>query len=331
MDLSTRYLGLTLRSPLVPSASPLSHDVDNVCRLEDSGAAAVVFHSLFEEQLRLERLDQHHQLEAYQDFYAEAQTFFPEPTLFHVGADEYLEHLAEAKRRCDIPIIGSLNGSTPGGWTAFARDIEEAGADALELNVYAIPTDPDRTSLDEEDRTVEMVRSVTSALAIPVAVKLSPYYTNFAHLARRLAAAGAGGLVLFNRFYQPDVDLDALEVRPSVALSARHELRLPMRWIAILKGRIDMSLAATSGVHGADDVVKALLVGADVAMMCSALLRYGIGFLQHVHDGLVEWMQAREYDSVEQLKGSMSQVHCADPSAFERAQYMRALQGYRLD
>jgi dihydroorotate dehydrogenase (fumarate) len=262
--------------------------------------------------------------------YAESLSYFPEPEQFRFGPDEYLEHLRRAKAALGIPVIASLNGSTPGGWMAYARKMQEAGADALELNLYEIPADLDTTSREVETRHLEVVREVRRTIAIPLAVKIGPYFSAPAGMAAQLGRAGADGLVLFNRFYQPDIDLAELEVRPGIRLSHPDELLLRLRWIAILHGRVPMSLAATGGVHGHEDVLKALLVGADVAMLCAALLRHGIGHLTEVRADLVRWMEEREYVSVEQLKGSMSQRSCDDPTAFERASYMKALAGYHV-
>lgn len=326
MDLSTTYLGLTLRSPLVVSAcAPLSEELDNIKRMEEHGAAAVVLHSLFEEQLRLERHELHHHLTQGTESYPEALTYFPEPAEFHVGPEQYLKHIARAKAAVNIPIIASLNGSTLGGWTGYARQIQQAGADALELNIYSIPTDPNITAAEIEAVYVDIVKAVRSAVTIPLAVKLSPFFTNFANVAKRLVDAGANGLVLFNRFYQPDIDLETLEVTPNLLLSTPMAMRLPLRWIAILYGRLPASLAATSGIHRAADVVKMLMVGADVTCLCSALLRHGIRHIATVEKELRQWLEEHEYESVRQLKGSLSQIKCHDPSAYERAQYMRAI------
>ena len=324
-DLTTNYLGLTLRSPLVPSASPLSQEISSIRRLEDAGAAAIVLYSLFEEQLRLESLELDHHLSAGTESFAESLTFFPQPSEFRLGPEGYLEHIRKAKETVDIPIIASLNGATVGGWTKFAREIEEAGADALECNIYYIPTDPELKAAEIEQTYVDIVWAVKSAISIPVTVKLSPFFTNFANVARRLDDAGADGLVLFNRFYQPDIDLDELEIRPNVLLSAPQALRLPLTWIGILYGRLHASLAATSGVHSAEDAIKLLMAGASVTMMCSALLRNGINHLRHTERGISDWMEQHEYESVRQMQGSMSQQRCSDPSAIERAQYMRAV------
>ncbi len=327
MDLSTTYLGLKLPSPLVVSASPLSRDVDGICRLEDAGASAVVLYSLFEEQLRQEEMDLNYHLSAGTESFAESLTYFPQATEFHTGPEGYLDHIRKAKSSVGMPIIASLNGSTLGGWTKFAADIERAGADALECNIYHIPTDPKLTAADVEKMYLDIVRAVKGAVTIPVAVKLSPYFSNLANMARRLDDAGADALVLFNRFYQPDIDLEELEIRPNVLLSTPQALRLPLTWIGILYGRIRASLAGTGGVHSAEDAVKLLMVGANVTMMCSALMRHGVNHLRHVERELREWMEAHEYESVAQMQGSMSQVRCPDPGAFERAQYMRAVKG----
>jgi dihydroorotate dehydrogenase (fumarate) len=327
VDLSTRYLGLRLRSPLVASASPLSHDLDSVRRLEDAGAAAVVLYSLFEEQLRQESQDLEYHLSAGTESFAESLTYFPQPGEFHTGPEGYLKHIARVKEAVNIPVIASLNGATLGGWTQFAREIEQAGADALECNIYFLPTDMELTSTQIEDAYLEIVRAVKLAVHIPVAVKLSPFFSNMANMAKRLDSVGADGLVMFNRFYQPDIDLDNLEIRPNVLLSTPQDLRLPLTWIGILYGRLIANLAATSGVHQAEDVIKLLMVGADVTMMCSVLLRNGHDHLRFVERQLEQWLAEHEYESVHQMQGSMSQLRCADPSAFERAQYMKAVKG----
>jgi len=328
MNLSTTYLGLNLRSPLVVSANPLSESVDNIKRMEDAGASAVVLYSLFEEQLRLERDTLFHYLENATESYAEALTYFPEPSEYRVGPEGYLEHIRKAKAAVNIPIIASLNGTSIGGWTTFARNIEQAGADALELNIYSIPTDLNVTAAEVEQTYLNILTAVKSSVGIPVAVKLGPFFSNFANMAKRLADAGADGLVLFNRFYQPDIDLEALEMVSNVLLSTPQALRLPLTWIGLLYGKVDVSFAATSGVHTAEDVLKLLMVGADVTMLASALLRNGIGYLATVEQNLVGWMTAHDYESVAQMKGSMSQANSANPSAFERAQYMRAVTNY---
>ncbi len=330
MDLRTTYLGLTLRSPLVVSAcGPLSEDLDNIKRMEDAGASAVVLYSLFEEQLRQERRELDHHMTEGTESFPEALTYFPEPHQFSLGPEEYLKHVARAKDAVDIPIIASLNGSTVGGWTDFASMLQQAGADALELNIYYIPSDLQFGGAEVEQTYIDIVKAVKSVVTIPVAVKLSPFFSNIANMAKRLDEAGANALVLFNRFYQPDIDLEELEVRPSVILSTPQALRLPMRWIAILFGRINADLAATSGVHQAPDVLKMLMAGADVTMLCSTLLAHGIEHVRVIEREMSQWMEQHRYDSTQQLQGSMSQMRCPDPSAFERAQYMRALTTYK--
>ncbi len=325
IDLSTTYLGLHLRTPLVPSASPLSQEIDGVRRLEDSGASAVVLSSLFEEQLRQESFELDDRLSAGTESFAESLTFFPQPSEFHLGPEGYLNHIRKAKEAVGIPIIASLNGATVGGWTDYARQIEQAGADALECNIYALATNPDLSSAEIEQTYLDIVRAVKSVVSIPVAVKLSPFFSNLANMAKRLDALGVDGLVLFNRFYQPDIDLEELELKPNVLLSTPQALRLPLTWIGILYARVRASLAATSGIHGPEDVIKLLMVGANVTMLCSTLLRNGMSHLRDIEHGVYEWMERREYESVRQMQGSMSQLRCPDPGAFERAQYMRAV------
>lgn len=331
MDLTTHYMGMRLRSPLVPSASPLSEDVDNIQRMEDAGAAAIVMHSLFEEQLSHERYELYHHLTHGTESYPEAVTYFPEPASFHVGPEEYLNHIRQAREKVEIPIIASLNGSSVGGWTNFARQIQQAGASALELNIYYVPTDMDLTSAQIEQTYIDILCAVKAAVTIPVAVKLSPYVTNMANMAKRLDNAGADALVLFNRFYQPDINLDTLEVQPNVILSTPQAMRLPLRWLAILYGRINADLAATSGIHKGQDVLKMLMAGADITMLCSVLLRHGIDHIRVIEQEMRQWMEKHEYESVQLLQGSMSQKNCPNPSEFERAQYMRSLQTYKTD
>jgi len=325
MNLTTTYLGLPLRTPLVPSASPLTQNFDNVKRMEEAGAAAIVFHSLFEEQIRL---DSEHVFAceiAGEASQPEALNYAPQSFDFQVTPELYLKNIARAKEAVRIPIIGSLNGSSQGGWTRYAREIEQAGADALELNLYAVPTDFDRTSEEIEEGYLEILRQVKSAVAIPVAVKLSPFFTNFGRMARRFEQAGAAGLVLFNRFYQPDIDPELLEVTPHLLLSTPMASRLPLTWIGLLAGRVHVSLAATSGIHRATDVVKMLMAGADVTMLCSVLLRHGIGHLRELELQLGDWLAVHEYDSVAQLKGCLSQAKAPVPAAFERSVYVHAL------
>jgi dihydroorotate dehydrogenase (fumarate) len=325
MDLSTTYLGLNLRSPLVVSASPLSQELPNIRKMEDAGAAAVVLYSLFEEQLVLEQHELHYHTVYHNESFPEALTYFPEPEEYHTGPEQYLKHIQEAKAAVDIPIIASLNGSTIGGWIDFAKKIQDAGADALELNIYSIPTDMELSSAEVEERLLEVIRAVKGAVTIPVAVKLSPFFSNMAYMAKRMDAAGADGLVMFNRFYQPDIDLETLEVRPNVLLSTPQALRLPLRWIAILYGNVDADLAATSGIHQAEDVIKMLMVGANVTMLASALFRKGIAHLNVVETNLRNWLIENEYESVKQMRGSMSYKNSGQSGRFERAQYIRGV------
>jgi dihydroorotate dehydrogenase (fumarate) len=325
MNLKTNYLGLTLRTPLVPSASPLSERLDNIKRMEDAGAAAVVMHSLFEEHLSFERHQFHHYIIGEADGYAEARAYCPDMHQLPVGPESYLDEIMAAKAAVSIPIIASLNGSSVGGWTDYARQIEEAGADALELNIYWIPTDLQLTGQEVERRYVEIVSQVKRVVSIPVAVKLSPFFSSFANMAKQLVEAGAKGFVLFNRFYQPDIDLESLDIDPSIHLSSQGAMRLPLRWIALLYGRVKADFAATSGIHSGRDVVKMLMVGADVTMLCSALIRRGIPYIRLVEQELAEWLERHECDSVEQLKGSLSQIKSPNPEAFERAQYVRGI------
>ncbi len=329
MDLTTTYLGLNLKNPIVPSASPLSHTLDSMKRLEDAGASAIVMYSLFEEQLTHEAAELNHYLSKGSESYAEALSYFPDMGEYNLGPEEYIELVHNAKKALGIPVIASLNGISTGGWTKFAKKIEEAGADALELNVYYIPADTKMTGAEVEERYLEVLRAVKGTIRIPVAMKLSPYFSSMANMAKRLDAEGVNGLVLFNRFYQPDIDLDALEVTPNVVLSSSEAMRLPLRWIAILYGRVKASLAATSGIHTTQDVLKMLMAGANVTMMCSALLKNGPSRIKDILVELDRWMVDHEYVSVKQMQGSMSQKSVADPAAFERANYMKSLQSYR--
>jgi dihydroorotate dehydrogenase (fumarate) len=304
MDLMTSYLGFSLRSPLVPSASPLSEKTENVREMEQAGAAAVVFYSLFEEEI---------------------EAVAPE---CRVGPATYLEHIAEAKRSIGIPIIASLNCTTLGGWISYARRITEAGADALELNIYKIPTRTEVAASTIEETYIDTVRSVRAATKIPLAVKLSPYFSNFANMAQRLDALGIDGLVLFNRFYQPDIDLEKMEVTPNLTLSVPADMRLALHWIGILYGKVQANLAATSGIYQAHDVIKMIMAGADVTMLCSALMRYGITHIQKIEMEIAAWLEDHHFGSLSEVKGRMSQKNCPDPSAFERAQYVRGLSSY---
>jgi dihydroorotate dehydrogenase (fumarate) len=330
MDLTTKYLGLQLKSPLIASASPLSEDINNIRKLEDAGIAGVVLYSLFEEQLRQEQEEYNFVTTQGTEAFAESLSYFPEIHDYKLGPELYLEHISNAKQAVDIPIIASLNGSTIGGWTSYAKEMEKAGADAIELNIYYIPTDMDMSGAEVEDQYVEILKSVKAAVSIPVALKLSPFFSNFSNMAKKLDDTGVDGLVLFNRFYQPDIDLDVYEVTPNLLLSQSSAMRLPMRWIAILKDRIKADLAATSDIHTGTDVIKMLLVGASATMLCSSLLKHGINHVRNIEEHMKEWMHEREYETVQQLQGSMSQKKTADPSNFERAQYMKAITKYQL-
>ena len=328
-DLTTTYLGMTLRSPLVVgAAAPLSEDLETLKRLEYNGAAAIVMHSVFEEQITQDALDLHHHLEQGTHSFAESLTYFPEPELFHADTDQYLNQIQAAKETLSIPIIASLNATAIGSWVEYARRIEQAGADALELNLYQIPTDIDISGADIEAEYLNIVRQVKAQVGLPVAVKLSPFFSNMANMAKRLVEVGADGLVLFNRFYQPDINIEELEVQPRLLLSLPQELRLPMHWIALLYGRVSTDLAATSGIHNAQDVVRLLMAGANVTLIVSALLRHGIPHLALMEYDLKQWLIAHEYESVSQLQGTMSQLKSPDPSAFERVQYLKTLQTY---
>lgn len=330
MDLRTKYMGMELCSPLVVSASPLSEKIDNIKKMEDCGAGAVVMYSLFEEQIKLDQLELYHLTTYGTEAFAESLSYFPEQDEYKVGPDEYLEHIRKAKEAVDIPVIASLNGSTEGGWTDYAKKMEKAGADALELNVYYIPTNINLTGGEVETTYLNILNSVKSTIRIPVAIKISPFFSNMANMAQRIDKAGANALVLFNRFYQPDIDLETLEVYPNLLLSSPAAMRLPMRWIAILKGKIHADLAATGGIHNGLDAIKMLMVGANVTMFCSTLLRNGIEYLKTIESDMVNWLTEKEYESVEQMIGSMSQKKVTNPSAFERAQYMKALTKYNL-
>jgi dihydroorotate dehydrogenase (fumarate) len=330
IDLSTRYLGLALASPLVASSSPLCESVDNLRAMEDAGAAAVVLHSLFEEQLDVESLHLDRYLSHGAESYAEALDYFPDLQSYNLGPDGYLEHIRRAKAALGIPLIGSLNGVSRGGWTEFARQIQQAGADALELNVFYVPTDPALTGAEVETMYVDLVREVRAAVTIPVAVKLGHSFSALANVATRLDEAGADGLVLFNRFYLPDFDLERLEVTPRLTLSSPHEVLVRLHWVAILYGHVKADLAVTGGVHGSAQVLKAMMAGARVAMMTSALLQYGIAYLARVRADLVSWMEEHEYTSIAEMQGSMSYRSVAEPAAFERANYMKVLSSYAL-
>ncbi|MCX7997537.1 MAG: dihydroorotate dehydrogenase-like protein [Leptospiraceae bacterium] len=325
MNLKTKYLGFELKNPLVASSSPLSYELDDMKRMEDEGISAIVLYSLFEEQLIQQRFELHHHLTYGTHSYAEALTYFPEPENFETGPDGYLEHIRKAKESLSVPIIASINGNTPGSWTEFAKLIQEAGADAVELNIYNVPTDMYMSSSQVEESYLEILREVKASVTIPVALKLSPFFTNIAYMARKFDDLGANALVLFNRFYQPDLDLEHLEVKPHILLSTPHDLRLPLRWVALLYGKVSADLALTSGVHKSTDVLKAMMAGAKVAMLCSVLLREGTKVISTILHGIEQWMEEHEYESIQQMQGSMSQMNCEHPQEYERAQYMKAL------
>lgn len=330
IDLSTTYLGLKLKNPLVVSSSPLCEDLANIRRMEDSGAAAVVLHSLFEEQIDVDSEELDRFLTETSEISAESQTQLPNLPRRVMGPEGYLKHIRRSKEAVGIPIIASLNGTSRGGWIRYARQMEQAGADALELNIYYIATDPDATAESVEAKYVELVEAVRSEVKIPVAVKLGPYFSSLANMARKLDMAGARGLVLFNRFYQPDFDLEALEVVPNIILSNSHELLLRLHWVAVLYGSVQADLALTGGVHTATDVVKSMMAGARVAMLASALLKRGISYLDTMTTELLVWMGEHEYDSIRQMQGSMSRNAVPQPSAFERGNYMKVLSSYAM-
>lgn len=329
MDLKTRYMGLELRNPLVASSSPLSEDVANIRQMEDAGAAAVVMFSLFEEQIRHEEEAMTHLTSYGAESFPEALSYFPAVEEFQVGAEQYLELIREARDAVDIPVIASLNGLSNEGWIDYAKLMEEAGASAIELNVFYIPANIETTGREVEQRYVDILRHVKGAVAIPVALKLSPFFSAFGNMARSLDEAGADALVLFNRFYQPDFNIDRLEVSLSLELSEPSEIRLPLAWIAMLHGRVRASLAATRGVHSATEIIKYVMAGADAVMTTSALLKNGIGYAERLLHDVEEWMEARGYASIEQMKGSMSEQNVADPTAFKRGNYVRMLEQYK--
>ena len=328
MELKTRYLGLDLKNPLVAGASPLTRDLDNIRRLEDLGAGAVVLPSIFEEQIEQEGQLIEHMDAVGADSYGEALTYFPAPPVLGAGPDRYLEVLREAVAAVEIPVIASLNGATDHGWVRFARQLEEAGADALELNIYWVPTNPHISGHEVENQYISILKSVKQTVKIPVAVKLNPYFSAMAHTATRLVDAGADGLILFNRFYQPDIDLGLLELQPNLQLSRAQEIRLPLLWIGVLSGQIQASLAASTGVESSNEVVKYLLAGADVVMTTSALLRHGVNYMKELVNGLETWLAARNLDTLDNVRGRLSQRNVLDPAAFARANYIRILQGY---
>ncbi len=325
VDLSTTYLGLNLRTPLVVSATPMQEDLDNVKRMEDAGASAVVLPSLFEEQLVAEQHELHYHLTHGTESFAEALSYFPDPDDFDTGPEQYLEHIRRVKNAVDIPVIASLNGSSLGGWTRFATQMADAGADALELNIYAIPTDLDTPGSVVERSYIDIAWAVREAVTIPVAVKLSPFFSSMAHMAKQFEGTGVNGLVLFNRFYQPDLDIEALEVSRKVLLSTPQEMRLPLTWIGILYGRLKLDFAATTGIHTAEDAIKLVMAGANVTMMASALFKNGIDHITTVEAHMRQWLEDHEYASVIQMRGSMSQINSPNAAAFERAQYVQTV------
>ena len=329
MDLSTNYLGLKLKNPLIAAASPLSRNLDNFKILEDAGIGAIVNHSLFEEQITHEVGELQHYLSQGSESFAESLSYFPQASDFKLGPEEYLNHIYRAKKAVKIPIIASLNACTEGGWVTFAKQIQHAGADALELNVYFLATNPDVDGRVVEDIYVDILKAIKSVVTIPVAIKIGPYFSAVANMAQRLDQAGADGIVLFNRFYQPDIDLDELTVVPNVLLSTSYDLRLPLRWIGLLYGRLKASLAGSGGIHSAEDALKMIMSGADAAMLCSVLLRQGPAHAKVILQNMEEWMKEHEYTSIAQMRGSMSQKSCANPESFERANYRKVLQSYK--
>ncbi|MDR3627858.1 MAG: dihydroorotate dehydrogenase-like protein [Ignavibacteriaceae bacterium] len=329
MDITTDYLGLKLSTPIIPSAGPLSRDINNLKKMEESGAGAVVIYSIFEEQIEQEELEFYHHTTETMESNAEALSYFPTQSIFKTGPDEYLEHIQKAKKTVSIPVIASLNGKSLGGWIEYAKKIEQAGADALELNIYRLATDITKTGSEIEQSYIEIVKEVKKTIKIPIAVKIGPFFSSVTWMASQLDNAGANGLVLFNRFYQPDIDLENLEVIPNVLLSTPAAMRLPLRWIAILYSRIKADLAATSGIYTEKDVIKMIMAGAKVTQMLSCLLKFGISHISEVITQLKYWMEVNEYESLTQMRGSMSYKNVADPSQFERANYMKVLNSYK--
>ncbi|MFN7988382.1 MAG: dihydroorotate dehydrogenase-like protein [Thermoanaerobaculia bacterium] len=330
MDLSTTYLGLKLPHPIMPGASPMVDKIDLVKRMEDAGASAIVMHSLFEEQLMREELATYHHVDVHADSFAEAMTYLPRPDEFNLGPDQYLEQLVRIKQSVELPVIASLNGFTSGGWIRYAKLMQDAGANALELNVYYLATNASESGEEVEQRTIDILKAVKQAVSIPVAIKLSPFFSSMANMARRLDDAGADGLVLFNRFYQPDIDVESLEVEPVLKLSDSSELNLRLRWLAVVSGHVRASLAVSGGVHNHLDAVKAVMTGAHAVQVVSGILQQGPDVLRRIREGLTQWLEEHEYDSLEQMRGSMNLLRCPDASMFERANYIRILQGYKV-
>ena len=329
MNLTTNYLGMELKNPIVPSAGPLSHELSNIKAMEDAGAAAVVLYSLFEEEIEHESLELYHHTTAHQESFAEALDYFPEPFNFKVGPEKYLEHIRKAKEAVDIPIIASLNGKSVGGWIDYAKKIEQAGADALELNIYFLASDPKKPGSEIENEYLNIVKGVKMNVNIPIAVKMHPFFSSVSWMAEQLTNVGADGLVLFNRFYQPDINLETLEVEPNVLLSTPMAMRLPLRWIAMLYGKVNADLAATTGIYTETDVIKMIMAGAKVTQMLACLLKFGIPHIKEILSQMVYWMEVNEYESLEQMRGSMSYKNVANPSQFERANYMKVLHSYK--
>ena len=330
MDLSTTYLGLKLPHPIMPGASPMVDKIDLVKRMEDAGASAIVMHSLFEEQLMREELATYHHVDVHADSFAEAMTYLPRPDEFNLGPDQYLEQLVRIKQSVELPVIASLNGFTSGGWIRYAKLMQDAGANALELNVYYLATNASESGEEVEQRTIDILKAVKQAVSIPVAIKLSPFFSSMANMARRLDEAGADGLVLFNRFYQPDIDVESLEVEPTLKLSDSSELNLRLRWLAVVSGHVRASLAVSGGVHNHLDAVKAVMTGAHAVQVVSGILQQGPDVIRRIREGLTQWLEEHEYDSLEQMRGSMNLLRCPDASMFERANYIRILQGYKV-
>jgi dihydroorotate dehydrogenase (fumarate) len=331
VNITTNYLGMNLKNPIVPSSGPISEDVSKIKALEDAGAAAIVLYSLFEEQIEKDSLELHHRTTYHDESYAEALNYFPEPFDYRLGPEEYLEHIRKSKESTDIPIIASLNGKSLGGWIDYAKKIEQAGADALELNIYLLATNPSKPSPWIEKTYIDIVKEVRSNISIPIAVKMHPFFSSVAWMAAELDKAGANGLSLFNRFYQPDIDLEALEVVPNVILSSPASMRLPLRWIGILYGKVKADLAATSGIYSEKDVLKMIMAGAKVTHMMSCILKFGPDHITEVLTNLKYWMETNEYESLEQMRGSMSYMNVEDPSQFERANYMKVLHSVKLN
>ncbi len=329
VDLTTTYMGMTLKNPIVPSASPLSKTVSGIRQMEDAGAAAITLYSLFEEQIQIEALLQHHFIEQGEESYSEAISYFPRTADYNRGPEDYLDLVTQAKHAVDVPVIASLNGVTTGGWIEYARKIEQAGADALECNVYLLPTWPNVTGVEVEQTYLDILKEVKANVTIPVAMKLSPFFSAIPNMAHNLDEAGADALVLFNRFYQPDFDIEELTVVPNLVLSRSPEMRLPLRWVAILYGHVGCSLALTTGVHTPEDALKAIMAGSDIVNVASLLLHDGVDQITTLTDGIAQWMEAHEYESVAQMKGSLSQQKSAEPAAFERANYMKVLGSWR--